>query len=436
VEIGLLLIGILVGAVGAWLVASYKFRSEASQAESAQEVARERQAAAVTQLEGLKQELETERKRTTELTASLSATEADFRNLQTKLQEQKAEVEQLREKFTLEFRHLANEIFEEKSKKFTDQNKVNLGEILNPLKERIVDFERKVEETNKQSIAQNSSLKEQLNQLKELNQQINKEAMNLTKALKGDTKAQGNWGEYILETILEKSGLRKGNEYVQQESLTSEDGKRLQPDVVVNLPDSKHIIIDAKVSLIAYERFSSAEDEHEKALALKQHIQSLRLHVKGLSDKNYQHLYQIGSLDFVLLFVPIEPAFSLAVQHDSQLFLDAYDKNIVMVSPSTLIATLRTISSIWKNEFQNRNALEIARQAGAMYDKFSAFTDDLIKVGKNLESTQNVYREAMNKLTDGKGNIIGRVEKLRELGAKTSKTIDQRLLDRSSEDNQ
>ncbi len=276
-------------------------------------------------------------------------------------------------------------------------------------------------------------MREQINNLKELNQQITKEAGNLTKALKGDSKAQGNWGEYILESILEKSGLVKGREYVVQESITNEEGKRLQPDVVIKLPENKNIIIDSKVSLVAYERFIGSEEE-DTASYLKQHILSLRQHIKGLSDKNYQKLYSIGSLDFVLLFVPIEPAFSTAAQHDREIFNDAFEKNIVIVSPSTLIATLRTIASIWKQEHQNKNTMEIARQATALYEKFKGFTDDLIDLGQQLKKTQGAYEGAMNKLSTGSGNLVKKVEDFKKLGIKPAKNIDQRLLDRSGDE--
>ena len=381
----------------------------------------------------LKNELETERRNSLELNKQLVAAESDYRNLLEKLETQKQEVERLQEKFSIEFKNLANEILEEKSKKFTDQNKLSLGEILNPLKEKIVEFEKKVEQTNKDNIERNTSLKEQILSLKELNQKITKDAENLTRALKGESKTQGSWGEFILESILEKSGLVKGREYAVQESFTTEAG-RLQPDVIIKLPDQKNIIIDSKVSLVAYEKFVSADDELERQKMLQEHIASVRKHTKELSAKNYQHLYDIGSLDFVLLFMAIEPAFGLAVQHDDQLYVDAYEKNIVIVSPTTLIATLRTISSIWRQEYQNRNAMEIARQGGLLYDKFKLFTDDLVKVGDNLNLTRKSYEAAMNKLTEGKDNLIRKSERLKELGAKVSKTLDQRLLDRAGED--
>ena len=311
---------------------------------------------------------------------------------------------------------------------------MNIGELLSPLKEKITDFEKKVDQSNKENLENNSALREQLRNLKELNQRITKEAENLTKALKGESKTQGSWGEFILESILEKSGLVKGREYEVQESFTNDNGKRYQPDVIVKLPDNKNIIVDSKVVLVAYERYVNEEDETEKASFLKMHIQSVRKHIKDLSDKNYQHLYGVEGLDFVLMFIPIEPAFSLAVQHDAELFSDAYDKNIVIVSPSTLIATLRTISNIWKNEYQNRNALEIARQGGALYDKFAAFSEDLLKVGKSLNTTQEAYKDAMNKLVDGKGNLVTRAETIRKLGAKTSKVIEPKLIERSEDD--
>jgi len=382
----------------------------------------------------LQSDLDREREKSERLTSENSTLKSDFNNLQTKLSEQKSEIENLQEKFTKEFENLANRIFEEKGSKFSEQNKEKLNEILNPLKEKISDFEKKVEETSKESIKGNASLREQLQMLKEMNQQITQEAKNLTTALKGQSKTQGNWGEFILESILEKSGLVRGREYLVQESLTTDSGKRFQPDVIVNLPENKSIIIDSKVSLVAYERFVSSEDENQKALALREHINSIRSHIKSLSGKNYQNLYQLESLDFVLMFMPIEPAFALAVQSDPSIFTDAFEQNIVIVSPSTLLATLRTISSIWRQENQNRNALEIARQSGEMLDKFTAFVDDLISVGKGLISAKDNYDKAMNKLTEGRGNLVSRTEKIKKLGAKASKSLPQSILNRAEED--
>ncbi|MFZ4797773.1 MAG: DNA recombination protein RmuC, partial [Bacteroidia bacterium] len=291
--------------------------------------------------------------------------------------------------------------------------------------------EKKVNDVYISEGKERASLKNQLEMLQQLNQQMSKEANNLTKALKGENKTQGNWGEFILESVLEKSGLVKGSEYKIQESFTNEEGKRLQPDVIINLPESKTLIIDSKVSLNAYERFSSAESDEERLQAAKEHILSLRTHLKGLSGKSYQNMHQIQSLDFVLLFIPIEPAFALAVQSDAGLFNDAFEKNIVIVSPTTLLATLRTVASIWRNEKQSANAIDIAKKAGDLYDKFEGFIKDLIEVGKKIDQTKSNYSDAMNKLVDGKGNIINRFEELRKLGAKADKQLPQSLVDRA-----
>ncbi|MCA4893919.1 MAG: DNA recombination protein RmuC [Cytophagales bacterium] len=425
--------GLAIGGLIGWLLNKSAQSSVLQDVRTRLLVEQEKSLGLVSQLDEEKRIASVERSKVLELSTVFSRTEADYKNLQLKLAEQQKEMEGLQEKFTTQFENLANKIFDEKGKKFADQNKINLGEILNPLREKISDFEKKVELTNTESVKNHSALREQLTNLKELNQQITKEASNLTRALKGDSKAQGNWGEYILESILEKSGLVKGREYFIQESLTSEDGKRLQPDVVIKLPDNKNLIIDSKVSLVAYERFMSADDETERSIQLRQHIVSLRQHIKGLSEKNYQALYSAGSLDFILLFVPIEPAFSASVRYDVEIFNDAFEKNIVIVSPSTLIATLRTISSIWKQEFQNRNTVEIARQATALYEKFRGFTEDLIEMGNQLKRTQSSYEGAMNKLSTGKGNLVSSVEKIRLLGLKPTKTIDQRLVERADD---
>lgn len=446
-ELLFLLVGLAIGSVAVWLVASAIHKKKTvitpeewdalkQERDEIKNELRFREELLVQLKEEtamVKQELSGERNLVVELNRQLSAKDSDYRNLRERLAEQKKEIEELQLKFASEFKNLANEIFEEKSKKFTDQNKSNLSDLLNPLKEKITEFEKKVEQTNKESIERNSALKEQILSLKELNQQITKEAENLTKALKGEAKTQGNWGEVILEKILEKSGLIKGEHYETQVSITNVEGKRLQPDVVVRLPENKNIVIDSKVSLVAYERYVNSDDEVERMRFIKEHLASIRLHIRSLSEKNYQSLYDIGSLDFVLLFMPLEPAFSLAVQNDTELFTDAYERNIVIVSPTTLIATLRTISSIWRQEQQGRNALEIARQGGLLYDKFVAFTEDLKKVGQHIESSKAVYTDAMKKLYEGKDNLTRKAERLKELGAKTTKSVDQRLLDRATE---
>lgn len=419
-------IGLLIGALAAWFLAKFKY--------SAVRLATEEKLNLVQNDNSiLKNEFENKGKYIIELNKELSTRIADNKNLAEKLELQKQEIEKIQERFTIEFKNLANEILEEKSKKFTDQNKISLNEILNPLKEKISTFEKKVEDTNKESIERNAALKQQIVGLKELNQQITREAENLTKALKGDTKAQGNWGEFILERILEKSGLTKGREYSIQESFSTEDGNRLQPDVIVNLPDNKHIIIDSKVSLIAYERYVNAAEKEEKEKYLKNHQLSVRSHIKSLSEKNYQSIYGLSGLDFILLFMPVEPAFSLAIQTDEDIFMHAYTKNIVIVSPSTLIATMRTIANIWRQEYQNRNAMEIAQKSGELYDKFVGFLEDLQDIGKKLQSTQKSYDTAMNKLHTGKGNLIRKAKNIKELGASTTKSIPNNIHDKSLE---
>ncbi|UXX80812.1 DNA recombination protein RmuC [Reichenbachiella carrageenanivorans] len=434
--------GVFLGAGATWLVAKSKFQNaqngedqiKAKELEIQLKMEIERSQSLNSNMKDMNDELRAEREKLMQLSNQHSRLESDHKNLQETLETQKEELNQIREKFTAEFKNMANEILEENSKKFATHNKEQVDQLLKPLGEKIMSFEKKVDETNKENIARNSALKEQIAGFKELNQKITKEAENLVKALKGDTKAQGNWGEFILESILEKSGLEKQREYFVQQSFADDEGNRYQPDVVVKLPDDKSIIVDSKVSLIAYERYANTDDKEEKEKQIKAHLISLRAHIKGLSEKNYQSLYDVEGLDFVLLFIPIEPAFSLAVQKDAELFNDAYSKNIVIVSPATLIATLRTIASIWKQEYQNRNAIEIAKEGGNLYDKFVSFTEDIKKVGVQLATTQNTYQEAAKKLYEGKGNLINRAEKMKKLGAKATKNMDQKLLERSGEE--
>ena len=363
----------------------------------------------------------------------LSDKVSEIKYLEVKLNENKAEVEKLQEKFTKDFEILANKILEEKSTTFTKQNKENLKNILEPLQEKIQTFEKKVEDTQKESIGMHSALKEQLSNLKDLNLQMSKETINLTKALKGDSKAQGNWGELVLERVLEKSGLEKNREYFVQQSFTNDEGKRILPDVVIHLPDSKKMVIDSKVSLTAYEQYVNAIDDNEKEQFIKEHVNSLKRHIEQLSEKKYQDIYEIESPDFVLLFIPIEPAFAAALNSDNQLYNKAFEKNIVIVTPTTLLATLRTIDSMWNSEKQQRNALEIALQAGRLYDQFVNLTNDLIKVGNQLKTVQGTYDSSMVKLT-GKGNLIKKVESIKKLGVKSSKTFNDKLLERAQED--
>ena len=359
---------------------------------------------------------------------------AQNENLQKLLDSQKEEITKMQEVAKTEFQNLANKILEEKTLKFTEQNQQNLKNILNPLQEKITDFEKKVENTHKESIDYHAALRQQIIGLKDLNVQMSKETVNLTKALKGDSKIQGNWGELVLERVLEKSGLEKGREYEIQKSFVTEEGNRVQPDVVINLPDGKKMIVDSKVSLTAYEKYINEDEEEQKSAFLKEHVNSLKRHVEQLGNKNYQHLYEMESPDFVLLFIPIEPAFAIALNEDTQLYNKAFEKNIVIVTPSTLLATLRTIDSMWNNEKQQQNAIEIARQAGALYDKFEGFVADLIKIGKKIDESKVEYQGAMNKLVDGKGNLITSVEKLKKMGAKAKKALPDNILTRAGKD--
>lgn len=345
------------------------------------------------------------------------------------MQEKLALLQEARESMNIEFKNIANEIFDNKQKVFSEKSGEQLDSLLKPLSERIKDFEKKVEETYSRESRERFSLIKEVKNLQELNVRISQDAVNLTNALKGQSKAQGTWGEIILQRVLEKSGLQKGREYEIQVSLKNEEGRRLQPDVVVHLPEGKDVIIDSKVSLTAYERFCSAEEEDERQQALRDHIQSLRNHIKVLSDKDYQKLENVHSLDFVLLFLPVEAAFSLAIQHEGDLFGEAFEKNIIMVSPSTLLATLRTIQNIWRYEQQNRNAQEIADRAGSLYDKFVNFIRDLEEIGEKLNSARKSYDNAHNKLSSGRGNLVARAETMRELGAKVSKKLPSRLVE-------
>lgn len=379
-------------------------------------------------------EKETIRSDKESLAIQLSKKETDFDNLWERNKEQKQEVEQLQEKFTKEFENLANKILEEKTTKFTEQNKENLKNILSPLQDKIQLFEKKVEDTHKESIDYHAALRQQILGLREMNEQMSKETINLTKALKGDSKMQGNWGELVLERVLEKSGLEKDREYFVQQSFVTEEGNRVFPDVVINLPDGKKMIVDSKVTLTAYERYINEEDDIVKSQHLKEHVISINRHVEQLGNKNYQDLYQMESPDFVLLFIPIESAFAVALNEDTSLYNKAFEKNIVIVTPSTLLATLRTIDSMWTNQKQQENALEIARQAGALYDKFEGLVADLLKIGKKMDEAKIEYQGAMNKLVDGKGNLITSVEKLKKMGAKAKKSLPENIITRAEKD--
>ncbi|MFA4853312.1 MAG: DNA recombination protein RmuC [Bacteroidales bacterium] len=448
-EILYILIGLIVGFAIGWLSMSGKkltdkARSEQqlremeaeknnfiSELDKAKSIAEDRFNKAKEELLTLQEAFKQEQEKTSEQSNRLTKSEVEYKNLREKLDTQKTELEDLQKKFTTEFENIANKILKTHSQEFTQVNLKNIGDILNPLREKIGDFEKKVNEAYDKELRDKIGLREEIKKLYEMNSRISEEANNLTKALKGDSKKQGNWGEMVLDKIMERSGLTKGNEYETQVSVSNDEGKRIQPDVIVFLPDKKHIIIDSKVSLVAYEKYVNASSEEERQQYMRDHIASIRNHIKGLSEKNYQSAKGINSPDFVLLFIPIESSFGVAVQADQQLFNDAWDNKIVIVSPSTLLATLKTIASIWKQENQTRNAIEIARQGGALYDKFVGFVDDLEKVGKNIEQLQNTYKDAMDKLQTGKGNLVNKAETIRKLGVKTSKQLSEKYLDGS-----
>ena len=369
----------------------------------------------------LRQELQTLRETKAKLETSLELERKQHGEKLTLLNESK-------EQLSVAFKNIANEIFDDKSKKLVDNNKESLATVLSPLQDKIRQFEKRVEDTYDKESQQRFSLAREIKQLQQMNTQISEDAVNLTNALKGDNKAQGNWGEMILETLLENSGLVKGREYEVQVSLQSTEGGKFQPDVVVHLPESRDIIIDSKVSLKAWDAYCSTDDVDEKAGFLKQHVQSVRSHVKGLSGKDYQNLAGISTLDYVFLFMPIDAAYSVAIQNDPGLSQYAFEKNIVFVSPTMLLTTLKLAQNLWRLDQQNRNAVEIAEKAGALYDKFVNFVGDLEDVGARIDSSKKSYENAHKKLRSGTGNLIRRVEDLKTLGAKTSKKLEREAL--------
>ena len=432
-----LAVGLLLGLIIAYLVLKIKSKSSEKSAleiRNEYEIKLAQSEEKIKNLQSTSEKLENEFKITEEQKQQhqirLAKAEEEFKNLREKLSTQKQEMEELQKKFTTEFENVANKILEKNSEKFTATNQKNINDVLNPLKEKIQLFEKKVEDTYQKGLKDQTDLKAELKKLHELNSKISEEANNLTKALKGDVKKQGNWGEVVLERILERSGLNEGaNGYEKQYSDTDEDGKRIQPDIVINLPDNKHIIVDSKVSLVAYEKAVNADEEKEKSGFIKEHLLSLKTHIKGLSEKHYQTARNLNSPDFVLLFIPVEASFSLAIQEDQDLFSFAWDQKVVIVSPSTLLATLRTIASIWQQENQTKNAIEIARQGGALYDKFVGFIADMEKIGKNLQTTQSTYNDAVNKLHTGSGNLVRRAENIKKLGAKATKDLPKNMLE-------
>ena len=369
-----------------------------------------------------------------DLKSELSAKEERIKILNEKIKDVKETKKETEERLTKEFENLANKILDLNSEKFKKQNKEQIDTLLSPLSEQIEKFKKKVEDTNEKGVERNAMLMQKIISLESLNNKLSQDAINLANALKGDSKTQGDWGESRLELLLEKSGLTNGVHFSTQAAYKDDEGKLKKPDFIINLPDNKHLIIDSKVSLTAYVEYYNAEDEITEQQAIKRHLDSIKRHYMELSDKDYPNLYGINTPDHVLMFVPNEPALMLALNEDKNLYLNALEKNIVLVSASTLLATLSTVASIWKQEDQKRNALEIAKEGGLLYDKFEGFVQDLIKVGKSIKSSKDSYEDAMSKLTEGRGNIIKKIENLKDLGAKTKKSLPQNIIDRANQD--
>ena len=417
-----LLPGLLSGAIVVWLI----MKGQLSASTSAVNLLKD---------EKVKQEEKQQdaQSQINELTGQVATLQAKNEHLIQKLSEQQKQIDEMQKRLLIEFENIANRVLDSNTRKLSDQNKEKLGEMLTPVKDRLEQFNKTVQDTYEKNTRERSGLFEQVKNLVELNKTMSEDAQKLTNALKGESKTQGNWGEMQLDMLLENSGLTKGIEYTVQDSLTTLDGRRLQPDVIIHLPEKKEIVVDSKVSLTAYELLANNEDEDGRKAALKQHIASVRNHVKELSEKKYHNLYQLNTLDFVLMYIPIEAAFSLAVMNDTGLVRFAYERQIVMVSSSTLLATLKTIESIWRQEKQNRNAQLIAEKAGAMYDKFAGFFDDMTKLGTQMLTTQKSYNAAMNKFSTGKGNLLKRAHEIKTLGAKTTKVLPEDLSTESNE---
>ncbi|MFQ5448225.1 MAG: DNA recombination protein RmuC, partial [Saprospiraceae bacterium] len=422
------------GGLASWLIAKLKYGRTALAAGELEEkyVPREAHQVVKASLERLRSDCAHLTEDRLALEKALSARERDLLYLEEKLENWQKDYKELQARAHSEFENIANRLLEEKSKKFTGQNEKKLNDLLHPLRDKIREFGQDIDRRFTEEAKDMVSLKKEIEQLQELNSQLSGDARALASALKGDSKTQGDWGELQLELLLEKAGLQKDTHYYTQASFKDENGSGKRPDFIIQLPEGKHLVVDSKVSLTAYEKYFNAGDEKKRSKYIKEHVASIRGHIKDLSAKNYQHLYQINSPDYLLLFVPIEPAFAVALQHDGKLFLDALEKNIVLVTTSTLLATMRTVSYIWRQEKQKKNVLEIARQSGLLYDKFVGFVDDLREMGQRLEQAQTAYHGAMNKLSDSKkygDTLVGRAEKIKALGAKTSKSMPKDLLD-------
>ncbi len=432
-----ILVGIVVGSIFTWLIAKYKFKSEVGITKDEIErlyILKEIYQRLENELSEAKKEANKKIDEVKTLSNDKSRQEEIIKNLGQKLQDQKTELEKLNDKLTTEFENIANRVLKEKSDQFVETNQSSLETLLDPLKKDIKDFRSRVDVIYDQDSQGRTALKTQIENLIDLNKKISDEANNLATALKGDSKTQGNWGESRLEVILERIGLQKGTHYTKQESFEGEDGGRLQPDFIINLPEKKHLIIDSKVSLVALDRYFHAKSDEEKKKFAKEHLDSIENHIKELSKKNYQSLYQINPPDCVLMFVGLESAVALASEEDPEISLKAHDRNIMLVTGSTLLATLRIVAYIWKQENQKTHVMEIAKQGGGLYDKFVSFVEDLKKVGFNLDLAVRAHTDAMNKLTESskKGDtLVGRAEKIRELGAKTTKLLPQDIIDKA-----
>jgi len=436
-EVILVLIGLLVGGIAVWFIQAYRLASQAGlsseQAEALQgrmkelEMGGAQKDEQIRYLEGdlvlTRKTLAEKQAAEVELREKLAREETERLSSLRRVEDQRKEFETVKNQLKVDFQNLANRILEDKSKKFTDQNRDNIDNLLKPLNEKIKAFRERLEKNHETQSRDQVQLREQIKTLTELNVRMSEEANNLTQALKGESKTMGNWGEMVLETLLEHSGLTRGEEYVVQASFQTEDGRRSQPDVVINLPDKKHLVIDAKVSLVAYERWCSSENADDKRQHLKDHMASIKQHVSELAQKNYQDLYQVSAPDYVLMFVPLDPALILALQTDPSLFMEAFDRGVFLVCPATLLFALRTVANLWRREKQNRNAMDIAKRGGDLYDKFVGFYNQLTKLGDCLKRTQDCYDDSMNKLKTGKGSLVRRVEMIKELGARASKAL-------------
>ena len=438
-EYGFIVVGLVLGGAIGYLLGRKKSGGESggiSQSEIDEKyVLRPLYSTLENQISELKKEREKDDDERLDLARKLAAKEQELANLAERLSETKRDIEQLQEKFKVEFRNVANELLDEKSKKFTEHNEKELERILQPFKTKLKEFEDKVDKTYKDNRDEQISLKTQIEGLQKLNQQMAKEALELTNALKGDSKIMGDWGEFQLTQLLEQAGLKENVHFTTQNSFGDADGRQKRPDFIVHLPDDKHLIIDAKVSLKAYEEYHSAKDEAQRADALKKHIISVKTHIKGLGAKRYEDLYDIRTPDYVMMYIPVEPAFLLALEHDreGQLYSEALDKNVVLVSTSTLLATLRTVGYIWKQETQAKNVQEIADRGAKLYDKFVGFVENLQDIGTRLDQAQISFHNATRQLSEGPGNLVRQAEQLRSLGLKTNKTLPEGLKE-SSED--